>query len=502
MVRIFISYRRKDSAALATLLAKELGRQGIKTFVDTRSIDGGGPFPDRLRRAIAECHVFVCLLGATTLNSDWVREEIKHAHTLNKILIPVFQETYTPPDPIPDEHVYALLQSDGITILDVRNLFVDQSIADLARMIRQSVSRRLPRALLVAAAVLFIVAAAAILIPNIIPSPPTGTPSPTTTAASVIAGNPTATDAPTDTPTPRPTDTPEALQAAFTPVTSNADWTPVERDFDGVTMVLVPAGSFEMGSTPEEIDSGFEMCQQAADNNAECQRSWFEDEAQNGDNTQTFNEPFWIDRTEVTRAQYQVCIDAGICEKTPDSDYSTEDDQPINRVTWFQAQTYCEWREARLPTEAEWEYAARGPERFIFPWGNEFDGSRANHCDSNCGDADWASSYTYVNEENDDGFAMISPVASYPEGASWVGATDMAGNVWEWTSSLYEDYPYNEADGRERDTGDSTDVLRVLRGGSWINFNKKLLDTLYRLRGNSGDWNKGFGFRCARDAGG
>ncbi|MBC6935116.1 MAG: TIR domain-containing protein [Chloroflexi bacterium] len=341
MARIFISYRRKDSAALATLLAKELGRQGIETFVDTRSIDGGGPFPDRLRRAIAKCDVFVCLLGATTLNSDWVREEIKHAHTLNKILIPVFQEAYVPPDPIPDEHVYALLQSDGITILDVRNLFVDQSIADLARMIRQSVPRRLPRVLLVAAALLLIVAAAAILIPNIIQSLLPGTPSPTlTTAASIIAGNPTATDAPTDTPTPHPTNTPvpptptprptntpvptlspEQL-AALTPVTRNADWTPVERDFDGVTMVLVPAGCFMMGS-----------------NNYDNEKPVHE---------QCFDAPFWIDKYEVTQGQFSRL---GGSKVIPNA--FTGDNRPVENITWFEARDFCELRGMRLPTEAE-----------------------------------------------------------------------------------------------------------------------------------------------------
>lgn len=99
---------------------------------------------------------------------------------------------------------------------------------------------------------------------------------------------------------------------------------------------------------------------------------------------------------------------------------------------------------------------------------------------------------------NRSSFQGTAVVGSLPAGRSWVGALDMSGNIWEWTSSLYESYPYDAKDGRERDTGSSTNVRRVLRGGSWINFNKKLLDTLYRLRGNSGDWNNGFGFRCAR----
>lgn len=566
MADCFISYRRTPSAPVATALQSKLeSKYGIDAYVDTTRTDGTRVrFPERLMTAIADAPVFICLLGERdgqhTLESEWVLKEIQQAYDLRKFCIPVFQESYRPL-PNMSAAVDYLLGFDGVHILDQKNIMIDESVRQLADLIRPHRKKRILPFLVAGLVMLILLTLGVILVlsnrdGNVDNS---ATPNPTSavaqaatdiladaftptlsgfqqlqtteaeltqaagtqaalalTSTELFISNSNATStawqfaitetaayatllalSATPTETPRPTDTPDPLQAALTPVTSNADWTPVERDFDGVTMVLVPAGSFEMGSTPEEIDSGFEMCQQAADNNAECQRRWFEDEAQNGDNTQTFNEPFWIDRTEVTRAQYQVCIDAGICEKTPDSDFSTENDQPINRVTWFQAQTYCEWREARLPTEAEWEYAARGPERFIFPWGNEFDGSRANHCDSNCGDADWASSYNYVNEENDDGFAMTSPVASYPEGASWVGATDMAGNVWEWTSSLYEDYPYDEADGRERDTGDSTDVLRVLRGGSFINATYNLRSA-NRNRLSPGYVISSYGFRCAR----
>ena len=145
--RIFISYRRKPSAMLATLLARELKPRGIDAFVDTRRTDGGGPFPDRLLRAIEAADVFVCLLGEDTLASEWVRREIQHAHNLGKILIPVFQESYTPPvEPAdPDGYVHALLQSDGVHVMDVKNIYVDQAIDTLATMIVSSVPHRGPR---------------------------------------------------------------------------------------------------------------------------------------------------------------------------------------------------------------------------------------------------------------------------------------------------------------------------------------------------------------------
>ena len=121
--------------------------------------------------------------------------------------------------------------------------------------------------------------------------------------------------------------------------------------------------------------------------------------------------------------------------------------QPINRVTWYQAAAYCKWRGVCLPTEAEWEYAARGPDNLEYPWGNEFDGDRVN----------------YGNP-----FGQIMFVGNYEDGVSWVGAKDMAGNVSEWTRSTYTAYPYNETDGRNL-TGNELKAGKevVVRGGSF-----------------------------------
>ena len=115
----------------------------------------------------------------------------------------------------------------------------------------------------------------------------------------------------------------------------------------------------------------------------------------------------------------------------------------------------------RLPSEAEWEYAARGPDSLLFPWGNEFDRPVLNFCDLRCGSpgADSGAS---------DGYALTGPVGSYPGGASWVGALDMAGNLWEWTSGLPYDYPYRADDGREVGAEVDSSSFRTLRGGAWI----------------------------------
>jgi formylglycine-generating enzyme required for sulfatase activity len=133
---------------------------------------------------------------------------------------------------------------------------------------------------------------------------------------------------------------------------------------------------------------------------------------------QCFDQPFWIDQYEVTNARYG---SAG---------YFEGDNRPRESVDWFAAAEHCAVRGARLPTEAEWEYAARGPSAWVYPWGNDFV------------DANAVSSW-----ENT--VRRTAPVGSRPGGASWVGALDISGNVWDWTSTLYAEYPYDSDDGRE-----------------------------------------------------
>lgn len=133
---VFISYRRRSSAMLASLIMVQLERSGVRVFVDTRSVDGAGPFPERLLGAIELADVFICVLGEGTLESEWVRTEIGHAHHLGKPMIPVFQESYVPQTVVEDAGLKALLQSDGVHVLDIRNLYIDEAILRLLTMIR------------------------------------------------------------------------------------------------------------------------------------------------------------------------------------------------------------------------------------------------------------------------------------------------------------------------------------------------------------------------------
>lgn len=448
MVRAFISYRRADSAALATLMAVTLKNEyDIDAFVDTRNTDGGGPFPDRLRRAIETTDVFVCLLSATTLDSDWVRKEIDHAVTHHKTMIPVLQERYAAPDPVPNAAVERLLQSDGIQILDVRNVYVDQAIEELATMIKKSVPRKFAvgkMPLLIAALLVLLVGgvfAATQFLPT--STSPTHTPQDTVSPA-LSTSSPTATIAETQPPTASTTDIGEP---GFVPVTRNADWSVIEQDFDGVTMVLVPSGCFMMGSEDGSDDERptVELC---------------------------FNEPYWIDKFEVTNGQFEAFD--GQAERSSNSD---GDDQPRDKVTWYEAREFCLIRGGRLPSEPEWEYAASGPDDLRFPWGDEWNGANVG----------W-----------DDDKQEAMPVGSYPASVSWVGAHDMSGNIWEWVNSKYLPYPYDHVDGRESPINAEGDY-RVIRGGAYDSEGTAFMTTAFRNNNVPDYFNIYDGFRCARN---
>jgi serine/threonine-protein kinase len=230
------------------------------------------------------------------------------------------------------------------------------------------------------------------------------------------------------------------------------------RSRDGMEMVYVPGGTFQMGSSDEQVDDAMRLCEEYRE---DCQRSWFEDEQPV--HTVTLDS-FWSDRTEVTNAQYRQCMEDGNCDQPgcwDDADYNAPQ-QPVVCVSWEDARAYCEWAGGRLPTEAEWEYTARGPEGFVFPWGDAFDGTRLNFCDENC-------TYEWKATDYDDGYEKTAPVGSFEAGASWCGALDLAGNVWEWVQDWYGAYPDGpQTNPTGPETGHSR-VLRVLRGGSWHN---------------------------------
>jgi formylglycine-generating enzyme required for sulfatase activity len=231
------------------------------------------------------------------------------------------------------------------------------------------------------------------------------------------------------------------------------------KDFATITrdMIRVPGGPFILGDDTRHPDEG-------------PMQEW------------TVG-PFYIDRYEVTNADYHRFVKA--LDRPPPAHWNGHApppklaDHPVTYVSWYDARDYCAWRGKRLPTEFEWEKAARGTEGLKFPWGDIFDPGIANTPQSKIG--------------------HTTPVGSFPKGASPYGALDMAGNVWEWTDSWYKPYP-----GNTRSNPNYGEMYRIVRGGSWFDCE------FYRCGISAPTFNRGFfipntkndtfGFRCAATA--
>ena len=264
--------------------------------------------------------------------------------------------------------------------------------------------------------------------------------------------------------TTQPPPTPTIGYPDTDPVTENNQWRVVSRNFDGVEMVLVPKGCFIMG-TDDSAAEYFESL------HVESQRIKIEQPTHDI----CFDSPFWIDRYEVSNQQYG------------STGYFSGDDLPRETVSWDEARNHCEARDARLPTEPEWEYATRGPDNLYFPWGNEFDHSKLNYCDAGCSQ-DWADTSV------DDGHAGVASVTAYPQGQSWVGAYNLSGNVFEWVSSGHFGYPYDPDDGRESD-----DLSEYIQRGGSFDDDINMLRATSRFPQTHSDAHFDDGFRCARD---
>jgi eukaryotic-like serine/threonine-protein kinase len=300
---------------------------------------------------------------------------------------------------------------------------------------------------------------------------------------------PLATNRPTSTQpqtTTRPSPTrplPTATKAGSPACTGiNQTW---KRTKDNAAMVCVPAGAFVMGLQ-------------------NCRDAWCQSVAAQGDVNVA---AFWIDQYEVTNNQYQQFVaDTGFTTGAEDSGGSMvypnvqpvpganwrspqgagssiagKGDNPVVQMNFFSAAAYCQWAGGRLPTEAQWEKAARGTDGRMFPWGND------------------APNQSLLNAAGqNDGFRYTSPVGSFPDGRSPYGLFDMAGNAFEWTRSLLKDYPYKASDGREIETQPGNGAVIALRGGGFYADLGSVGSTLRaaQVAQNASD---ATGFRCVVD---
>jgi formylglycine-generating enzyme required for sulfatase activity len=228
--------------------------------------------------------------------------------------------------------------------------------------------------------------------------------------------------------------------------------------------------------------------------------------------------PYCIDQLEVTTEDFKACSDRGECKRagiTNDWDGITDAERrvfdplcnvrepigrgkhPINCVDWEMAALYCKASHKRLPTEAEWEFAARGPDGRKYPWGDEEPGpTLLNACGKEC--LAWGRKNS-VDEKPmfsaDDGWATTSPVGSFPNGASRYGLRDVAGNVWEWVTDYYAEYSKeDQVDPKGPPTGEE----RVIRGGSWNGAYASWVRPTFRYKDAGKKRSYGIGFRCAR----
>lgn len=328
------------------------------------------------------------------------------------------------------------------------------------------------------------------------PLPSGSAPAPTQHLTLTAMAGLVSTDEPTPTPAAARTVSPTATRTTA-PTRPQActsigqTWT---REIDGMQMVCVPAGAFTIG----QPSCGYTGCEKEV----------------NGGSVDL--PAFWIDRSEVTNTMYQRFVEEtgfrsgaeksgasavyGITTAVygadwrhpqgPSSSITYLGDHPVVQLNWYAANAYCKWAGMQLPSEAQWEKAARGTDGRLFPWGNSMPlGSLLNA-------ADISLSVPWARRDQDDGYRTTSPVGSYPAGASPYGVLDLSGNAWEWTRSLYRDYPYRINDGRELSADpDSTDLV-TLRGGCWYDDYGSVRATL-RYGGKADQSTDGTGFRCA-----
>jgi formylglycine-generating enzyme required for sulfatase activity len=253
------------------------------------------------------------------------------------------------------------------------------------------------------------------------------------------------------------------------------------------SMVRIPAGSFSMGSDEAEVLEALADCVREPYGHR-CSPTSFNNETPRH---LVRLSSYWLDRFEVSVADYERCVAVGRCEPRPVSEATRRfdrSDNPVSRVTWNDAASYCAFRAARLPTEAEYERAARGVFHRRYPWGNLFNVWASNH-----------GRFAWDVTDAGDGFSELAPIGSYPAGITPEGIHDLAGNVAEWVADRYSP-TYEAAASRDpRGPGVGGSNLRVVRGGSYAQARFRVRAAA-RAFAEPGERRSTLGFRCARSA--
>ncbi|MCP4141375.1 MAG: SUMF1/EgtB/PvdO family nonheme iron enzyme [Chloroflexi bacterium] len=543
--RIFISYRRADSAGYAgriyDRLVAHFGEDAI--FMDVDAIEGGLDFVKVLEDAVQSCDVLIALIGKQWLNikdkegkrrldnpEDFVRIEIATALDRDIRVIPVLVDGIDMPHSTelpenlkalarrnalqinhhsfnPDVHRLiqhsesALNEAEESKLMKAAALQAEREKAEKEAQIRakidkdQEKGRRKHNSKLVQRsarqakraerkykwdisfsriryrlAVVFdyvrlyylyiflglfligVIIYSLYYASNIIPIP-SSTSEPTKTKTIIASATDTQLVSPTEKhqPTSTLTPIPPTKTLSPTPTPLLEEISDIDLAGNEIPMRLVPAGEFIMGSDDGDAD----------------ERPMHD----------VYLDAYYIDRHEVTNALFKACVETGTCQEPTDTTYYSRvsgAQKPVVYVTWGMAETYCEWRGSRLPTEAEWEKAARGTDGRVYPWGSE----------DSCKHANYSSCQGDIIEV---GYSQYSQ--------SPYGIYDMTGNVWEWVSDWYLENYYQKTPS-DNPLGPTSGNSRVVRGGSWETGGDNVTTS---ERGGVDRENNKIGFRCAKD---
>jgi formylglycine-generating enzyme required for sulfatase activity len=423
----FISYAYEDGHFVEKL-ARQLQRRGVPIWFDQWTATSGTDWDRSIERAIRDCGHFILVLSPAATNSWIVRQQFQWARQNGRPILTILHQPCDLPQPLAETpSVDFSGQRYPVALAQLLNYFFpNQSRLAHWLALKAVVKRQLIRRWGQLRPLLWPGWLGPLLLLSLLAAGWLGQRFP---QLQPIQSRPT----------------PERLVVIPPVEVAVPEIAKQIRLTDGKVIVHVPAGEFWLGSLADDPLASPDEWPQRRISLA----------------------GFWIDRTEITNAEYRRCVEAGGCTPARSQGQRfAEPEQPVVGVDWFQAANYCAWAGGRLPSEAEWEKAARGPDGRTYPWGNEFKGSVLNFCDANC-IQDWR------DRSANDGFKFTGPVGSYPAGASPYGALDMSGSVWEWVADWYQAEAYALASA-DNPTGPPAGQQRVIRGGSWFDTGRSL----------------------------
>jgi len=424
MPHLFISYAKKDTRKLALALDDALNAlEGVTSWVD-RSLKAGHAWELQIQAQIDKCDTMIVLYSPDINRhkqgepESYVLNEIAYTkYTVKKPIIPVMAQQTDSPMSLTMTH-YIDYTIEGLTLDDLIDALCAE--LDIANTLKQSPALQ----------------------------------STQTVSKPIMTNHVSSVE--------------RALEKARNfKGTSNSDWTPIimplgdiisDTPIPDMEMCLVPVGKFMMGADGDFAEFDYEEPA----------------------HLKVIEKPYWISRYPITNNQYRQAVEARAVEQPKNVEYynnSKLDDTPVVYVNWFMSRQFVNWAKCSLSSELHWEYASRGVESWIYPWGNS-----------------WENGKNVVWFDNREGKFPHS-VTLYPNGNSWVGAMHLIGNVWEWQSSVYQRYPYIANDGRERDFEPSISAQRVLRGSSWGS-GRNSAHAVRRYSAFPNDAEKRIGFRC------